>query len=246
MFRFLIKFFLPQCSEQGYRTVRFTFSFVFFALLFSGLASVISNNESYISIVPSHDTVAKEQEFTIEVKAYAHVPINAIDIILEYPEDAMVIEGIDIGTSVITLWAKDPYAENGNIYLQGGTFRKGFVGEHTIARIKARAITAGESRFVVKNTQLIAGDGNGTEVSVSEASADSVGIMVTGSEDGVLSLTAEVVAVTDTDGDGDVDLKDVAQFMAAWFTKGSTYDFNKDGEMTFKDFSILLAETFRS
>ncbi len=244
MFRFLVKLFLPRCSEQGYRTVRFTFSFVFFAVLFAGMASVISQNESYITIEPSHDTVAKEQSFTIDVKAYAHVPINAVDIVLTYPEDAMVIDSIDTGTSVISLWTKDPYAENGNIYIQGGTFRKGFIGEHTIVRIKAHAITAGEARFLVKNTQLIAGDGSGTEVSLGEASADSLRITVTGSEDGVLLATAEVAVVTDTDGDGDVDLGDVSKFMSAWLTRGKTYDFNSDGKMTFKDFSILLAETF--
>lgn len=238
------KILLPHCSERKQKTVEYTFSLVVFAMLFAGLATVVSHNESYISIHTQAGTVSPDQQFVIEVTAFAHIPINAVDIVLSYPEDVMEVEGIDTGTSVITLWTKDPYAEDGSIYLSGGTFKKGFIGEHTIARIKAKALVPGEAKVAIRNTQLIAGDGLGTEVAVSDSGDDNVEIIIIGSTDGVLTAKAEISIVTDTDGDGDVDFQDVTSFMAVWVTRSGTYDFNGDGKMTIKDFSILLADTF--
>jgi hypothetical protein len=210
-----------------------------------GLAALITETSSYVTIKTSAETVAKDQQFIIDVSVTAHVPVNAIDLVISYDADQIKIDGIDKGTSVITLWAKEPYAENGNMYLQGGTFRKGFIGTHTVARIKAHGIKSGEARVVVKNSQLVAGDGKGSPVAVTETALhNETKILVTG-EDGVIKAKADLAIVTDTDGDGDVDLGDISSFMAAWFTKGSTFDFNGDGKMTFKDFSILLAESFR-
>ncbi len=156
--------------------------------------------------------------------------------------DKLVIEGIDTGTSVITLWTEEPYAKDGNIFLTGGTFRKGFVGEHTIAKIKAHAKEAGEARIIIKETQLVAGDGKGSDVPVSDSGSE-VKIAVSGSE-GIIKGKATISVVSDIDGDGDVDLKDISAFMAAWFSKSSVFDFNGDGKMSFSDFSILLAESF--
>lgn len=235
--------FFPHCRERHHKTVRHTFSLVFAALLFASVASVVSQNESYIAIQTSAETVTQDQQFVIDVKAFAHVPINAVDIVLSFPKDVMVVDSIDTGTSVITLWTSEPYAENGAIYLRGGTFRKGFIGEHTIARIRAHATSPGEARVIIKDTQLIAGDGNGTIVDSADTSYESLKIVVTGA-DGVLKAKAEISVVTDTDGDGDVDFSDIARFMTAWLTRGTTYDFNGDGRMTLKDFSILLADSF--
>ena len=243
MLRFLIKMFYPEYLGTHHATVRYAFSFVFALLLVGGLASVITNDTSYITINTPDTTVTTGQVFTITVSAFAHVPVNAVDVTLTYPTDLMVVDGVDTGNSVITLWTTEPKAENGKILLRGGTFRKGFIGEHDIARIKAHAISPGDARVLLKDTQFIAGDGLGTEVPVSPSLNNDIKIRVTGS-DGVLTANANISVVTDTDADGDVDMKDVAMFMKAWLTQSHTYDFNGDGYMTFNDFSILLANLF--
>lgn len=243
MLRFLITLLYPQYTNTHHTTVRYAFSFVFLAFLVAGFAAVITNEGSYVTFKVSDTEVAMQQEFTIDVIAFAHVPVNAIDITLTYGEDDLVIESIDTGTSVITLWTEPPYARDGKIYLRGGTFRKGFVGEHTIARIRAHAETSGEARIVLSDTQFVAGDGKGTNVDVSPLDTDSVKISVSG-DDGLLSASAEVAVVTDMDGDNDVDLADIAKFMTAWFSRSNTHDFDGDGRMTFKDFSIILASSF--
>ena len=231
-------------SPVRHSTVRYAFPLVLISTLFVGLAAAITQNTSYITISASTDKVTEGDTFSIDVIATVHVPVNAVDLVISYPENRVVVDGIDTGTSVITLWTQEPYAEKGSIYLRGGTFRKGFVGEHTIARINAHAVESGNVHIYVKDSQLVAGDGKGTEVEVSDsASKDETTVLVV-NEDGDISGEATISLITDTDGDGDVDLLDISKFMSAWVSKDSVFDFNGDGRMNFRDFSILLADSF--
>ncbi len=245
MFKILWKIFFPAYAEKRYSTIRFAFPLVIVTALFTSLASVITQDSSYVTIRTNAENVHRDEQFIIEVLVTAHIPVNAVDLVITYPDDQIEIEGVDTGTSVITLWTEKPYAKDGSIYLRGGTFRKGFIGEHTIARIKAHAIEAGDARIIIKDTQLVAGDGKGSPVDVTKNKEfNEVKIIVTGTEDGLIKAKAEISLVTDTDGDGDVDINDITAFMSAWFTRSRFFDFNGDGRMTFSDFSILLADSF--
>jgi hypothetical protein len=224
-------------------TVRYAFPIIALTALFAGLASVTSQNASYITITTNPSTVKEGEQVLIEVKAFAHTPVNAIDITLTYPENQFQVEGIDTGTSVITLWAEKPYAKNGKVYLRGGVFQRGFLGEHTVARVRARAIESGLAYVNVDSASFIAGDGAGTEVAVEKLSDTQTKIMVM-NEEGALRSKVSFAIVTDLDGSGGVDLGDISAFMSAWFTRGKVYDFNADGRMTFRDFSILLSDSF--
>ena len=243
MFKAFFRLFFPKYEGNNFRTVHFAFPLVFVTALFASLAAVITEDASYVSIESSATNVARDQEFFLNINVVAHVPVNALDLVISYPENKMTVDSIDTGASVITLWTKEPYVKDGNIYLSGGTFRKGFIGEHTIARIKVHATEAGEARVSVKETELIAGDGKGTDVDVQDDDKNIAKIYVVG-DDGLISGEVSISFVTDIDGDGKIGLKDVSAFMAAWFTKSKVFDFNGDGKMTFSDFSIILADSF--
>lgn len=225
------------------KTVHYAFPIIAVTALFTGLASVTTHSGSYITIETTPSTVKEGETFMIDVSVYAHTAINAVDITVEYPSSQMKIDGIDTGTSVLTLWPIEPYAEDGVVYLRGGVVRRGFLGEHTIARIRARATESGLAQVSLGDASLIAGDGLGTEVKVERVSESQTKIMVN-AIDGLLSGRASVAIVTDIDGDGFVDLSDISAFMGAWLTRGKVYDFNNDGRMTFRDFSILLSDSF--
>jgi hypothetical protein len=243
-----------SCEPQRSSTVRYAFPLVFAFVALIGAAAVIGSNKSYIHLDTSQDSVRAGETFSIDVYAYAHVAVNAVDIRLEFPKDQMQITGIDTGQSVITLWAQDPFVENNTVVLQGGTFRRGFRGDHLIATINAKATETGLAHISVGDVELLAGDGTGSKVAVSENEDDTTTLFIADKEGnftkapddtGVnLQGTAAVVIVTDIDGDGAVTLQDISRFMTAWASKNVVYDFNGDGKMSFRDFGIILAQSF--
>jgi hypothetical protein len=246
--------FLKRCSPTLWlkrsSTVQYTFSVLFLFAALASMASVIGSKESSIRLVTSSPTVVAGEQFSIDVFAFAHTPVNAVDIAVSFPADQVEILGIDRGESVITLWTKDPYVEGTAVILRGGTYQKGFVGEHKIATINARAITTGAATFGVGTVQLLAGDGKGTAVKAKTSDADVTTNIVTQTEkdssvkDTTLAGDGAVVIATDINGDGKITLTDVSSFMASWSQGNKRYDFNNDGDMTFRDFSIILYDYF--
>jgi hypothetical protein len=248
----IVYFFCAPCQPRTSATVRYAFPLIFAFAALLGVASVISSSESSIHLETSQTSVRAGETFRIEVYANAHVAVNAVDIKLEFPKEQIQILGIDTGESVITLWAKEPYVEGNTVILQGGTFRRGFRGDHLIATINAKAIETGLAQISVGDVQLLAGDGTGSEVPVTENHDDSTTFYIADEEghfaeagSGVnLQGTASVVIVTDIDGDGAVTLSDISRFMSAWASRTVVYDFNGDGYMSFRDFGIILADSF--
>jgi len=248
----ILYFFCTNCQPNRSSTIKYAFPLIFAVAALLGTAAVVSNSKSFIHLESSSSSVRSGQTFQIDVYVTAHVPINAVDINLTFPKEQISIVGIDIGESVITLWTEEPYIKNNSVILQGGTFRKGFLGDHKIATINARAIQTGLAQFTAEDVVLLAGDGSGTAVKVSETGKESTSLYIA-HEDGTftpvkegvgLQGTASVVLITDIDGDGKVTLGDISRFMAAWSSRAVIYDFNGDGAMSFRDFGIILADSF--
>jgi len=216
----------------------------FAALL--GAAVVTTSDVSFVRLESSVATVEAGDRFTMQVYANAHVPVNAIDVTLEFDDVAVEVIEVDIGQSVLTIWTEDPVVKGNTVVLRGGTFRKGFLGEHLIASIDLRAAEAGQGTFEVSNVLFLAGDGAGTNVAVAESSDSKVNFFVydENTDPSEIALNVRAQIITDIDGNGKVDLTDISSFMAAWSSKDTLYDFNNDGRMTFRDFSIILADFF--
>ena len=230
------------------RTVRYAFPLAFASVLFLGAAVLTSEDASYIRLSSDSSYIEKGETFVVKVYVNAHVPVNAIDIAVSFPDEQIEIIGIDTGTSVITIWTKEPQWEDGVVTLTGGTFRNGFKGEHVVAEISARAKTTGAAKFSANEVSLLAGDGHGSKVSITEQGEESFTMYagVVADEEGDLTISGDVTVgiYTDTDGDGEVDMSDILNFMQAWKNKDVKYDFNKDGKMSFVDFAIILADSF--
>jgi archaellum component FlaF (FlaF/FlaG flagellin family) len=228
------------------RTVRFMFPVFMSAAALMGAAVMTSQDVSYVRLVPSVTSIEKGEEFYIDVYAYAHVPVNTVDITIDFDPDAVEVQAVDVGQSVITLWTEEPRIDKSSVMLRGGTYRNGFLNEHMIARIDLRGKETGLSSFSATDVILLAGDGTGSAVAVAEATDTSVNFYIydENSSPDEIEINVELRVVTDIDGDGKVSLKDVSAFMGAWHTKNKIYDFNGDGRMTIKDFSIILADVF--
>lgn len=227
-------------------TVRFMFPAMVLAAAALGAAVVTSTEASYVRLESSATTVEAGQRFSIDVYAYAHVPVNAVDITLRFDGRAVEVVEVDRGQSVLTIWTEDPIVESDRVILRGGTFRRGFVDEHKIATIDLQAKHTGQSTFSATDIVLLAGDGAGSAVSVAESAGQTVSLYVYDENTSPESIGVDVAVdiITDIDGDGAVTLRDISAFMAAWHNRDRIFDFNNDGRMSFRDFSIILANFF--
>jgi hypothetical protein len=211
-------------------------------------ASVISTeSESYVRLVPSETMVKSGDRFTIKIYANAHVPVNAINLSIKYSSDLVEINAVDKAQSVLTIWTKEPAISTNLIALAGGTFRRGFVGEHIVATIKATAKFTGSTELAVSAVEMFAGDGLGTPVKTStNRISGKAGFIIydQNTDPAELASLLPSTMLVDVNGDGVVNLRDISVFMAAWNDKTTQYDFNDDGRMNFIDFSIILARSF--
>lgn len=232
---------------SGAKTVKFMFPVILSILAILGASAITSTNLSYIKLSTDNSIVVSGQEFSIDVYAYAHIPVNAIDVSIQFEPNTVDIIGIDTGRSVLTVWTQDPVIKGNQILFGGGTYRRGFIGEHLVATINVRAKYTGKTEFFVKNAQLLAGDGKGTPVSVdsnTDKTKKSIIIYDQNTDPTVIKANIGVKISADIDGDGKVTLRDISSFMSAWYSKSELYDFNNDNKMNFIDFSIILAKSF--
>jgi hypothetical protein len=227
-------------------TVRYMFPALLTGVALFSLASVNSTQSSYVRLVSSQTSIEAGERFTLHVYARSHVPVNAVDITLAFDKNAVEVLEVDRGQSVLTLWTEDPIIKSNQVILRGGTFRKGFLGEHEIASIDLRALNTGLGTFEATDVALLAGDGSGTPVKVTKSQGASLNFFIydENTDPETIAINVKVKIVTDINGDGKVTLSDISAFMAAWNQKTTTYDFNSDGKMTFRDFSIILADFF--
>lgn len=227
-------------------SVRYMFPFVLGLTTILAASALNAVSYSYVRIAPSATTLSAGERFSIDVYAYAHVPVNAVDITVTFSPEAVEIVGVDTGRSVITLWTEDPAVKGNTIVMRGGTYQRGFRGEHLIGTVTAVAKQSGQAEFFINNLTLLAGDGRGTPVltGTPEQSRAQVLVLAPGEDAANLKATIALEIVTDIDGDGKVSLGDISAFLAAWHGRTKVYDFNNDGRMTFRDFAIILADSF--
>lgn len=238
--------FISANQTKKLPTVKYMFPLVlgFVAIL---SASVVNSQSSYIRLNPSQTVVMKGERFSINIYAFAQEPVNALDISINYSSDKVEVLSVDKEQSVLTIWTQEPTITSDKIVLSGGTFKKGFIGEHLIATIKVRAKLSGTTEFMVSDAKLLAGDGKGTPVAVTglgSGSKTSFYIYDQSEDPGKISAELGVSIQADIDNDGKVTLKDISMFMTAWHSRNKTYDFNSDGKMNFVDFSIILSKSF--
>ena len=239
------KFIVPRSNES--KTVRYMFPVFFSALAILGASVISSNDSSYLKLTPSKTVVMTGEVFSIDIFAYAHVPVNALDVKIDFSPGSVEIIGVDKGQSVLTIWSQEPKIESNTISFGGGTYRRGFIGEHLVATINVKALRSGKTEFAIQEANLLAGDGKGTPVTVSREAKNikqSFIINDQNSEPGKISAELGMKINADIDGDGKVTLKDISSFMGAWYAGSKTYDFNNDKKMNFVDFSIILAKSF--
>jgi hypothetical protein len=211
-----------------------------------GAAAITADDTSYVRLESTHTTVEAGERFSIDIYAYAHEPVNAVNVTLIFDPESVTVAEIDRGQSVITIWTEDPVIEDDRVVLRGGTFRRGFIGEHKVARLDLVAKETGQKTFSATEVVLLAGDGAGSPVETSAVAGNDANVFIydENTDPEQIEVAVSMDLRTDLNSDGEVTLQDISVFMSAWNARDTRYDFNGDGRMSFRDFSILLADYF--
>ena len=227
-------------------TVRYMFTAAVSIAAVMGASVITSTEASFVILKASNKTIEAGETFQVDVFAYAHVPVNAVDIAIDFEPESVEVLSVDRGQSVITIWTEEPLIGNDSVTLSGGTYRRGFLSEHKIATINLRAKETGPSTLSTGEAVFLAGDGEGTEVATVEAINTEIDLFIydENTDPREIQVRLSENVITDINDDGAVSLNDVSIFMSAWQTRDRIYDFNGDGKMTFRDFSIILANFF--
>lgn len=229
-------------------TVRYMFPALVLSTVLLSTAVLMSSDVSYIKLMPSETAIETGNRFKIDVYANVHVPVSSVDITLEFDPLIVEVVGVDRKQSVLNIWTEDPIVKDGKVILRGGTYKRGFVGEHLIASISLKGKEIGQSSFSATDIILLTDDEKGTPVAVGKADDSIVNFYIYDENTSLdnIDVNVSLKSVTDIDGDGKITLTDAGKFMTAWKNKEAFYDFNNDGKMTFRDFSILMADLFSS
>ena len=233
--------------------VKRLFSLGFITLLGTGalaLAQLTTSNQNVL-FFKAPDVVVVNESFTVDVMVAVDDEINAVDLKIAYPQNRFTVTNLRDGQSVLNIWTESPAAEDGLLTLSGGTFRRGFTGEHRVISLRGIATQAGQITLDPKEVVFLIGDGSGRRVparrvtrqpftitAISPAQAAEQGIRVDSQDADRLR--------SDLTGDGRVTMADISMFLAAWSTGDRIFDFTGDGRMTFRDFSIILADFFEN
>lgn len=93
--------------------------------------------------------------------------INAAQVNISYPGDKLKITNVFKDGSIFSLWPDEPYFSNseGKLYFSGGVPHPGFSGNNgQILRIQFEAKEEGEAILAFGKSQILADDGNGTNI----------------------------------------------------------------------------------
>lgn len=122
-----------------------------------------------IDINLSANNVAPESEVEVRLLVASRSPVNAFDLILEYPQEYFEFVRASTANSVVSVWQSLPLkARDGSVRLTGGMIEP-FLGEGEIITLIFRAKKSGDAALVMKKTDFALADGKGTSISAPEA-----------------------------------------------------------------------------
>lgn len=160
------------------------------------------------------------------------VPVNAIGGTVVFPGELLSVESIARNTSIIDLWAEEPSFSNeaGMLHLSGGIVpddtEQGLEGN--VITITFRAHREGKAIISMKDGQLLAADGEGTNV-------------ISGSVPLMLYIRPAGKPSPDVNGDGVLSVSDInSLYLRTFRSYDAKYDFNGDKKVSWPDVMELI------
>jgi hypothetical protein len=121
-----------------------------------------------IVLTPQTITTKVGKTFTLDVLVNNNQDaINAVSSLISFPKDVLSVSSLSKSGTIINMWAEEPSYSNaeGTISFEGVTLNPGFSGASgKIVTITFKAKQAGNINVSIKSGQVLANDGNATNV----------------------------------------------------------------------------------
>jgi len=210
------------------------------------VASVIltDNPMASIYVTPPISSVSVGDTIDITVKVKSNVPVNAFTGELIFDTDYFFVSNINYSTSIANLWVEEPWYNraNNSLYFAGGTtVDGGFAGTGELMKVTLQAKTAGDTTLTLHNIRVMAHDGLGSDIQLSEPldtlfSIDTTPFITPIQETDTNSITIVQSSLPlDVNKDGILSFQDVSTLLFALGSNKVMYDFNGDGAVTWAD-----------
>lgn len=137
-------------------------STIIFFLLF--IFSPFIAQAATLSISPATGNFEVGSPVTVRVIAASNVPFNAVSGSVSFPTSLFSIESVSKSSSFLNFWVTEPTASAGTVRFEGVALG-GFTGSTgTVVTVNLRAIKAGVGTVSFNSGQILANDGQGTDI----------------------------------------------------------------------------------
>jgi len=140
-------------------------AFVFFiCLTFFLTPGVLS--AATLSVSPASGTFEVGQRITVKVVVSSASPINAISGVVSLPTGLFSVESVSKAGSLLNFWVTEPNFSNGagTLHFEGVTLGGFSGGTGTVVTVVLRALKPGTGSATFQSGQVLANDGQGTNV----------------------------------------------------------------------------------
>jgi len=149
----------PSYKKEATRVFRTVILFLLF--IFGPLVADAAN----LSISPATGSFETGDHIAIKVLVTSNnVLFNAVSAVVSFPSSIFSVESVSKVNSVLNFWVTEPIASSNTVKFEGvalGGFT-GFTG--TVVTINLRAIAPGTGAVLFKSGQILANDGEGTDI----------------------------------------------------------------------------------
>lgn len=143
-------------------------------VLFSLLAfTPLVANAANLSISPSSGTYEVGETITVRATVAGDIPLNAVSGSVLFPPGAFSIQSVSKGSSILNFWVTEPsFSKGSGVVRFEGVALGGFQGSiGTIVTVSLKALKAGSATVYFQNGQVLANDGQGTDITGSLSGA---------------------------------------------------------------------------
>ena len=126
-------------------------------------------SEAYFK--PSVSALATNSEFSVGVFVDSADSVNALDLGISYPSDALKFIGSDASHSIVAFWQSGKVLiSEGHISLSGGILPPFRGAGGLVSTLRFRALSVGEPKLSFERSSLYLADGTGTKIDIGSSS----------------------------------------------------------------------------